>query len=206
LTFAVASSPTSLSNPDIDSGLGSPVPFSEEAGPQTSFTYTFTSAAAAKTPGTVYWQASFSTSGIEPCAGSSPSIFRTAVRALTVVQAPVQVSIDGPSSFRGAHPTIVYGVDCSISCTGDTYYQAFALQRKSTARRVPSLDFGPTPVSITAGTAGNELFAWHYSGRALRTLDKIIRGGEIVEIKLSVKVADASGNVARAHETDRLLP
>jgi hypothetical protein len=50
LTFSVASSPTLLSTPDIDSGPGS-------LQPGTS-TYTFTSTKATAVPGTIYWAAS----------------------------------------------------------------------------------------------------------------------------------------------------
>src|ERR1700728_4720148 len=51
VTFAVASSPTLLSSPDIDGGIGTAQP--EEL-------YTFTSTKAVATPRTVYWDASFS--------------------------------------------------------------------------------------------------------------------------------------------------
>ncbi len=155
VTFVVASSPALISSPDIDSGTATRVPFSEEPGPQTSFTYTYTSAVAANTPGTVYWQASISSADIEPCAGLTPVIWRTGVYSLHVLPAPVQVSIDSPYAFRSADPTVTYQVDCSIDCTGDTYYEASELQRTLTARRVPSLDLGPTAVSITAATGGS---------------------------------------------------
>ncbi len=203
-TFMLASSPAGLSSPNIDTGPGSAVPFSQEVGSQTSFTYTYTSAVAANTPGTVYWQASFSTAYIEACAGFTPINWRTGIRTLRILPAPVEVSITGPDVFRGTHPTVAYQVDCSISCTGDTYYQAYVLQRGSSARRIPSLDLGPTPVSIAAGTGGSEPFTHHYSGSPLRTLDKILRTGSIVEIEISVKVTDASGNVTRAHKKDSL--
>jgi hypothetical protein len=200
LTFAVASSPASLPSPDIDSGLGFAMPFSEQAGPQTSFIYTFTSSAAAKAPGTVYWQASLSTADIESCAGLAPVIWRTSIRALTIVPAPVQASIEGPTGFAGAQSTISYGVRCTISCTGDTYFQTLVLSHHE-VRRIPSLDFGPAPVAITAGSGGSELFARHYKGSALRALDKLIRAHALVEIEINVKVTDANGNVVRAHTT-----
>lgn len=134
-----------------------PVTFVVASSPalQTSFTYTYTSAVAANTPGTVYWQASISSADIEPCAGLTPVIWRTGVYSLHVLPAPVQVSIDSPYAFRSADPTVTYQVNCSIDCTGDTYYEASELQRTLTARRVPSLDLGPTAVSITAATGGS---------------------------------------------------
>lgn len=57
VTFAVASSPALLSTPDIDGGPGAVQP--ENA-------YTFTSTKANTTPGTVYWDASFSSTRVSP--------------------------------------------------------------------------------------------------------------------------------------------
>jgi hypothetical protein len=92
LTIAVASSPELVSSPDIDSGTTSRVPFTEEPGPQTSFTYTYTSAVAANTPGTVYWQATASSAYVEPCAGFAPFFYRTDIRVLQILPAPVAVT------------------------------------------------------------------------------------------------------------------
>jgi len=77
VTFAVASSTALLSSPDIDSGSGT-------LQPGTS-TYTFTSTKATATPGTVYWDASFSDATIAECAGESPTTFTTKARTFTVV-------------------------------------------------------------------------------------------------------------------------
>lgn len=71
LRFAVASSPALLSSPDIDSGPGSARPFLSRE-PLVD-TYTFTSTRAAITPGTIYWDASFSNATIAECASSTPT-------------------------------------------------------------------------------------------------------------------------------------
>jgi hypothetical protein len=77
LTFAVASSPTLLSSPDIGSGPGSLQPGTSS--------YMFTSTKATAMPRTVYWTASFTfTPG--DCEGLAT--FTTPVRSLTVVSSP----------------------------------------------------------------------------------------------------------------------
>jgi hypothetical protein len=77
-TFSVASSPTLLSSPDIDSGTGS----------QSGASYKFTSTKATATPRTIYWAASF-TFTVEDC--ESPSTFMTPVRTLIV--APTEAEL-----------------------------------------------------------------------------------------------------------------
>jgi hypothetical protein len=201
LTIAVASSPSLISNPDIDSGTMSRVPFTEEPGPQTSFTYTYTSAAASNMPGTVYWQATTSSAYIEPCASFAPFLFRTDIRTLHILPAPVEVSIERSIGLSRTQ-AVTYSIRCTITCTGDTYYQAYVLGHHAGARRIPMLDSSPTPVSIVG--AGTEPFVHGYTGSALRTLDMVIRAHEVMEIEIDVKVTDSSGNVARAHSTDTL--
>jgi hypothetical protein len=80
VTFAVASSLALLSSPDIDSGPATLLPGTS--------TYTFTSTKATATPGTVYWDASFSDATVPECAGESPTTFTTQVRTLTVSPLP----------------------------------------------------------------------------------------------------------------------
>jgi hypothetical protein len=70
--FSVASSPTLLYRPDIDSGRGS----------QLGAFYTFVSAKATATPRTIYWIASF-TFTVDGC--KRPATFTTPVRVLRVV-------------------------------------------------------------------------------------------------------------------------
>lgn len=202
LIFAVASQRSLISTPDIDSGPG--VASNPEPAPQTSYTYTFTSAVAANLPETVYWQASFSTADIDSCSGLTPSILRTGVRALTIVPAPVKAGIEAVVGVGGTQPTISYGAHCTASCVGDTYYQMLVLARHKGARHIPSLDLGPTPVSIAASSGGSELFSHRYTGSAVRTLEHLIDAGDDIEIEINVKATDQFGNVSRAHETDPL--
>lgn len=77
LTFAIASSPGSVSSPDVDEGLGS--------APAGSSTYLFTSAKAAATARTIYWAVSFSEADLPACAGVGATTYTTAPRSLTVV-------------------------------------------------------------------------------------------------------------------------
>lgn len=83
VTFSVASSPTLLSAPDIDSGSGV-----QQTSSTGESTYTFTSTKATATPGTVYWTASFSDAGLAGCIGQPATTNMTTVRTLTVVAVP----------------------------------------------------------------------------------------------------------------------
>jgi hypothetical protein len=86
LSFAVASSPGSISDPDIDSGPGVEQPGGD--------TYAFTSTKATAVARTVYWAATFTTT-ISGC--EEPTItYTTPVRALVVQALPYSE----PSSLR----------------------------------------------------------------------------------------------------------
>jgi hypothetical protein len=236
-TFAVASSPTLLSSPDIDSGLGSAQP-----GTSSWLTYTFTSTKATVTPGTVYWAASFSGADIPQCMGVptlSSTTYTTPARKLTVqpeqpaplpqstvtaaptgssvvapapavtptppvVGGPVGVSIIKPSSITVADPILTYRVDCTTSCSGDTYYRVIVVRRHTKASRLRELDSGPEPVSIAATAGGDDQFVHRYSGHVLRMLENIVHAGGMVEIQISAKVRNAYGNVAQAQSTARV--
>jgi hypothetical protein len=87
VSFAVASSPTLLSTPDIDSGPGV-----QQAPSSGKATYTFTSGKAAATAGTVYWGASFSNAGLPDCSGLEPTTYTTKARSLTVL-APARITV-----------------------------------------------------------------------------------------------------------------
>lgn len=78
-TFSVASSPTLLSSPDIDSGTGA----------QSGASYTYTSTKASATPRTIYWTASF-TFTVKDC--TSPSTFTTPVRTLIVAPSEAELA------------------------------------------------------------------------------------------------------------------
>jgi hypothetical protein len=82
VTYAVASSMASLSQPDLDSGPGSAQP-PTSAGESPS--YTFVSTKASATARTVYWTASFSDAGFADCAGEAPITYTTSARTLTVL-------------------------------------------------------------------------------------------------------------------------
>jgi hypothetical protein len=213
LTFAVASSTALLSSPDIDSGPGSARP---EPSPSGTL-YAFTSTRATATPGTVYWDASFSTTGLTECNGQPAQNYTTQPRTLTVLPAPistpapavappapVQVRISAPASFHLAHPIVLYRIRCTASCSGETYYKAFVVRRHARTGRAPKLGLGPEPVSIVLAAGGGQQVTHRYTGGALRTLASILRAGGVVELKISVKVTDASGDVVRAQRTARL--
>ena len=142
---------TLLSSSYIDSGMGI-------AGP--TGTYTFTSDKATAEAGSVYWDASISIPNFPECAGSPPFGYTTTPRKLTVsvptptpplaprspappapVHAPVTVSIVRPSGFTIAHPTVVYDVRCTASCSGDTSYQLVLSRRYRETDRMMRLDF-----------------------------------------------------------------
>lgn len=77
-TFSVASSPTLLSNPDIDSGTGV----------QSDSFFRFSSTRATATPRTIYWTASFT---LIPGGCETPSTFTTAVQTLIVVPSEAEI-------------------------------------------------------------------------------------------------------------------
>jgi hypothetical protein len=79
LSFEVASSPSALASPDIDSGLGSRLPATGTPSSQ----FAFTSTKAAATPRTIYWAVSFSVS--MPECPKPVYTYTTPARALTVV-------------------------------------------------------------------------------------------------------------------------
>jgi hypothetical protein len=87
LTFNIASSPSLLSAPDIDSGLGAL---------QSGTLYTFTSSKASAVARTVYWSASI-TFTPDDCEG--PVTFTTPVRTLTVV-APSSAEVEAAAKKK----------------------------------------------------------------------------------------------------------
>lgn len=91
-TFAIASSSALLSSPDIDSGTGSAQVEPASSGPPVVYSYTFTSTKTTATPRTIYWEASFSDSGLAECAGLSPTTYTTSVRTLTVLPSPTEAA------------------------------------------------------------------------------------------------------------------
>lgn len=218
VTFAVASSAALLSSPDIDSGPGSTQPGMSPS------TYAFTSTKTTATPQTVYWEASFSTATLNGCEGLSPGTYTTPARTLTVVAAPatkgpepgppppmapapapVQVSIGAPAAFHLAHPTVTYRIHCTASCSGSTSYEVLVLRRHAKkAARVAKLDLRPEAISIAAEAGGEEKITHRYNGSSLRVLQSLVRARGNIELQISVKVTDTSGNVTGAQSTARL--
>jgi hypothetical protein len=86
VTFAVASSPTLLSTPDVDAGPGV-----QQMSSSGGSAYTFTSSKAVATAGTVYWTASISNAGLPDCSDAEPTLYTTKVRTMTVM-APILVT------------------------------------------------------------------------------------------------------------------
>lgn len=181
--------------------------------------YTFTSTKATAMPGTVYWLASFPSSSIPACKDEVSVADMTKPRTFTVVAAPqpivppstpsasapkLQVSINGPDGFSLAHAAVVYRVDCTASCTGHTSYQLLIARRHARPIAAPELGLRTNPVSITSEAGGDQQVSHDYTGRSLRALQRIIRAGEVVELRISVKVTDASGNTVEANSTMRL--
>ncbi len=215
VTFAVASSPALLATPDIDSGLGSARPAPGEG-------YSFTSTKTSDKPGTVYWDASFSTAGFKECEGQTPKIETTQPRALTVLApavpavlsptlpppvvqvSPIQVSIGLLGNFHLSRPTLFYRVRCSARCSGDTSYEVYVVRRHNRAVHVSRLDLNSYPVSIVSEAGGEQQITDDYAGRSLRMLERIIHAGDAVELRISVKVTSASGDPAQARRTVQL--
>ena len=216
VTFNVASSSSLLSSPDIDMGLGS-----AQSQPSGAPLYTFTSLKASANAVTVYWDASISTASVAECEGLTPTNDATEPRTLTVMPAPaapqpapapapapppppLQVSIGALASFRLSHPTVTYTVDCTASCSGDTYYDVVAVRRHGRDVHVAKLDLGPVPVSITATAGGDERLTHRYRGSALRTLEGLPHAGDTIELQIDVKLTGTSGDVTEAHRTARI--
>jgi hypothetical protein len=155
VTFAVASSPTLLASPNIDQGLGQPLPSENEEHMQV-----FTSSKAALAPGTVYWQVSFSAAEVEGCAGVLSGIITIPPRTL-VVESPAPVPVPVPV-------------------------------------------IGPWQVSIASASGGVQQFTHRYTGASLRTLRRLIRAGDELDVQISSTVTDAGASTAVAHTTARL--
>lgn len=210
LTFAVASSPALLSDPDVDHGAGI-----EQPATGVSATYTFTSTAATAKPGTIYWSASFSSSAFPACAGSAPATYTTPARALTVAPAPVsepsppeapsvapraapiplRVGLLAAGGFDAKHPLVAYRVHCSASCTGQSSCRAFALKGHQRTPAASVLDLPSTPVSISA-PGGEQRITHRYEGTALRALRRITHAGRKLALHCELTAREAPGATA----------
>jgi hypothetical protein len=206
-----------VAHPYLDSGAGT-----KSAGSSSSsFRYSFTSAKAAASVRTIYWQASF-TASLPHCNGgkgetrtfntsqlAKPHMLRVVApgeQPAPVPQCPSCTSFSPPSAtglkvgitaarlVHIGHPAVAYLVDCTGPCTGKTSFKAWQLRGRHRAVRAKALDFGPRAVSIGASAGGNERFTAHFRGRALKTLRKMLRGGHEVKLVVSANVKDAKGN------------
>jgi hypothetical protein len=207
VTFAVASSPALLASPNIDQGLGQPLPSENEEHMQV-----FTSLKASSTPGTVYWQVSFSAAEVEGCAGGESSRVTIPPRTLTVESAPPPPppapAAPPPepafsatiSSVPIGRPQVAFEVHCSTSCVGTAAYvvTAFHDHRKSRER---ALDFGPWKVAIASSPGGVQRFTHRYAGASLRKLKHLIHDSDALEVHIASTVTDAGGTTAVARTT-----
>jgi hypothetical protein len=122
-----------------------------------------------------------------------------------VVQAPpIQVSIGLLGSFHLSRPALFYRVGCSARCSGDTSYEVYVVRRHNRAVHVSRLDLNSYPVSIVSEAGGEQQITHEYADRSLRMLERIIHAGDVVELRISVKVTGALGNPAQARRTTRL--
>jgi hypothetical protein len=179
VSFAVASSPTLLSTPDIDSGPGvQQAPSSDEA------TYTFTSGKAAATAGTVYWAASLSNAGLPDCSGLEPTTYMTKARSLTVL-APARITIGmkapppvlsvaslvGTSLRVGPDGVTTVEVACEGDgfCGGNLTLRVRRPVRKHGSKTFHSTIIGSKGFSIAAGIRTTVSMHLNVTGRRLLT-------------------------------------
>jgi hypothetical protein len=185
LKFNVASSPTLLSSPDIDSGQGSP-----QAG---SSTYTFLSTKASATPRTIYWDASF-TRVLHGCEGP-PVTFTTPARSLIVQPSLAEqevaanrrheeevdakkleealavdnVTLDGVriDVSRAGDAQIKLACAGTIRCTGTLTLTTKGMIGKGRKGHSATVVIGAASFSIDAGRSATIRLALNGSGRTL---------------------------------------
>jgi hypothetical protein len=192
-TFAVASSAALLSSPDIDSGPGSAQPQPSSSGPPVVYAYAFSSTKATATPGTVYWQASFSSAGIAECTGLTPSTYTTAVRTLTIVPAPspppapvipeapvtpppatATVAPDGSTIAVQSSGEAAVKLTCTdtATCDGKLTLTAKSTTGKGKKRRSRTETIGAAKFSVAAGKTISVRLALNAAGQRLLKVDR----------------------------------
>jgi hypothetical protein len=162
LTFAIASSPSLLANPDIDQGLAQP------SGSENM--QTFTSLKAGSAAGTVYWTVSFQSEELPECSsfafGPSSIPPRTLLITLDTSVPPQTPQVPDLratiSQTRKDALAVEFRVRCNASCAGTVSYVAIVV-RRGRSILVPALDFGPHGVSITNPAGGMESFSRRYA-------------------------------------------
>jgi len=207
VTFSVASLPTLLGSPDIDRGLAQPQP---APGGAIDHMQVFTSSQAASTPGTVYWQASFSAAEVPECAGLLSGLITVPPRILKVEPAPSPPSESPPPALSAAISKtqagprqVSFDVSCSTSCTGTATYVVSAARRHRRSRK-SALGFGPWKVAIANAAGGVQQFTHRYAGATLRKLTHLAQEGDVLEIHITSTVTGADGSTTAAHKTTRL--
>jgi|SRR5271155_95146 len=187
LTFGVASSPSLLSTPDIDGGLGS-------LQPGTSL-YTFTSTKATTATRTIYWAASFTVT-LQAC--ESALTFTTPARTLTVVAslptpeearvkkqeeaaakakqeegaATGSVSLDGTTiNVQSTHQASVK-LSCrgTATCRGKLTLTARITIGKGKRKQTKAATIGTASFSMKASKAATVKLTLNGAGRALLTV------------------------------------
>lgn len=214
-----------VAHPYLASGSGTASP----GGSPETRRYSFTTGKATGNPGTVYWQASFTTNLASCNNGKGETKTYTtssvgkpltlAVVSPTETPAPIptgpgnesssspnseglKIGITSAPVVHIGHPAVAYLVDCTIQCTGQTSFQAWQLRGRHKPVRVKALDFGPRSISIGGSSGGNERFTAHFRARALKKLRSMLRGGGEVKLVVTAKAKGPKGSTV---QTQRVI-
>jgi hypothetical protein len=170
LSFEVASSPSSLASPDVDSGLGSLQPVPGTSSPL----FAFASTQAAATPRTIYWAVSFSES--LPGCEQPVHTYMTPARALTVL--PVPSAPSAPSAPPSAPTTPTTPATTSRAQIAALL---FADLKPSGARpSVGVLLKGGIAMAFRAPEAGAATIAWYYRPPGATTKPVVVAFGQLM--------------------------
>jgi hypothetical protein len=167
LSFEVASSPSSVASPDVDSGLGSLQPVPGTSSPQ----YAFTSTQAAATPGTIYWAVSFSES--LPACAEPVHTYRTPARALTVVPAPSAPSAPPSAPTTPTTPATASSAQIAALLFAD-------LRPSGAGARIGALLKGGIATAFRAPEAGAATIAWYYLPPGATTKPVVVASGQLM--------------------------
>jgi hypothetical protein len=189
LSFEVASSPSLLSSPDVDSGVGSLQQATGTPSPQ----YAFTSTKAAATPRTIYWSVSFSSS--LPECPQPVHTYRTPARALTVLPQP---STPPSALIEPTTPATVSRAQIAALLVGD-------LRPSGASARIRALLTGGIAIPFRALEPGTAAIAWYYLPPGAR-IAKRARPVLVASGRLTFSAAGTAAiNVKPTTEGRRLL-
>jgi hypothetical protein len=166
LSFEVASSPSVLASPDIDSGLGSLQPVPGTSSPQ----YAFTSTQAAATPRTIYWAVSISES-LPPCP-EPVHTYTTPARALTVLPAPSPPSAPPTAPTTPTTPATTSSAQIAVLLFAD-------LRPSGAGARIGALLKGGIATAFRAPEAGVATIAWYYLPPGATTKAVVVASGQL---------------------------